>query len=167
MRLCSAVVFVGLRSLYGAVRALVHEIAKFGLIGAVAFAMTLAISNWLHFGPLKVGPLTSLGVAMLVAATFSYFANRHWTWRHRERTGFRREYSLFILLSAVGLAVTEIPVFISEYVLQLHSPLAYNISANVVGTALGTLWRFWAFKRWVFLEPEPARSDDAAHVAMI
>jgi len=154
------------RKLYDAFRAIAHEIAKFGVIGLVAYAMTIALSNWLHFA-IGLGPLTSLGIAMLVAATFSYFGNRHWTWRHRERTGLRREYSLFIVLSVVGFAITEVPVAVTEYLLHLRSPLAYNISGNLIGTALGSVWRFWSFKRWVFLEPEPARTEDAERIALV
>jgi putative flippase GtrA len=161
------VVVARARSIYATFQTLIHEIAKFGVVGAVAYVLTLVLSNWLHFGPLRLGPLTSLGIAMLVAATFSYFSNRHWTWRHRERTGLGREYGLFIVLSAIGLAITEVPVAISEYVLHLRSPLAYNLSANIIGTALGTAWRFWSFKRWVFLEPEPQRTEDAAHAAVL
>jgi putative flippase GtrA len=155
-----------LKTLYAAFRGLIHEIAKFGVVGALAYVITVAISNALHFQA-HIGPISSLAAAMVVAATFSYFANRHWTWRHKERQGIGREYSLFLALSVVGFAITEIPVGFSEYVLRLHSPLAYNISGNLVGTGLGTIWRFWSFKRWVFLEPEPARSADAAHEALV
>jgi putative flippase GtrA len=156
-----------MKALYGAFRGLLHEIAKFGVVGAIAYVLTLALSNWLHFGPPKLGPITSLGVAMVAAATFSYFANRHWTWKDKERQGLGREYSMFIALSVVGFVITEIPVGFSEYVLRLHSPLAYNISGLFVGTAVGTIWRFWSFKRWVFLEPEPQAADDAAHEALV
>jgi putative flippase GtrA len=155
-----------LRTFYDAFRAIAHEIAKFGVIGLVAYVVTIGLSNWFHFA-VGLGPLTSLGIAMLVAATFSYFANRHWTWRHRERTGWRREYTLFILLSVVGFAITEVPVAVAEYVLHLRSPLAYNISGNVIGTAFGSVWRFWSFKRWVFLEPEPERTHDAERIALV
>ena len=146
---------------------LIHEIAKFGVIGLVAYVVTVVISNALRFGPSKLGPITSLGIAMIIAATFSYFANRHWTWRDKERQGLGREYSLFLGLSVIGFGITELPVAFSEYVLHLHSPLAYNISGNLVGTGLGTIWRFWSFKRWVFLEPEPDRTEDAAHEALV
>ncbi|MEV4897938.1 GtrA family protein, partial [Nonomuraea sp. NPDC055795] len=40
----------------------------------------------------------------------------------------------------------------------LHDLVSYNI-ANVIGVGLGTLFRFWSYKRWVFLEatePIPA-----------
>ncbi|HET6907923.1 MAG TPA: GtrA family protein [Mycobacteriales bacterium] len=155
------------RSFYDAFRGLIHEVAKFGVVGAVAYVVTVAVSNALRFGPTRLGPITSLGVAMIIAATFSYFANRHWTWRHKERQGLAREYGLFIALSVVGFVLTEVPVGFSEYVLGLHSPLAYNVSGNLIGTGIGTVWRFWSFKRWVFLEPEPERSDDAAHEALV
>jgi putative flippase GtrA len=157
-----------IRELYRTFEHVLSEIAKFGVIGAVAYVMTVAISNTLRFGPARLGPLTSLGIAMLVAATFSYVANRHWTWRHRERQGLGREYLLFLALSAVGFALTEIPVAFTEYALGMHSPLAYNISGNLIGTGIGTVWRFWSFKRWVFLAPdEEAREDEAAAASLV
>jgi putative flippase GtrA len=154
------------RGIYATFQTLIHELAKFGVIGAVAYVFTVVVSNSLHLGA-GMGPLSSLGIAMVVAATLSYFANRHWTWRHKERTGLHRELPLFLALSVVGFVITEVPVAFSEYALHLHSPLAYNVSGNLIGTGLGTIWRFWSFKRWVFLEPEPMRSDDAAHEALV
>jgi putative flippase GtrA len=155
------------RHLYAPFRHLIHEIARFGVVGAISYVFTVAVSNELRYGPPRLGPLTSLGTAMILAASFSYFANRHWTWKDKARSGVRREYGLFIALSVVGFGLTEIPLAISEYGLGLHSQLAYNISGNIIGTAMGMVWRFWSFKRWVFLEPEPARSDDAAHSALV
>ena len=145
---------------------LIHEIAKFGVIGAIAFVLTVVLSNSFHFGA-GLGPLTSFGLATAIAAVLSYFANRHWTWRHMENSGVQRELPLFLVLSAVGLAVSEAPVGVSEYLLGFHSALAYNVSSTLIGTSFGTVWRFWSFKRWVFLEPEPARTLDAQHEALV
>jgi putative flippase GtrA len=155
-----------IRHLYRTFEHLVHEVAKFGTVGAVAFALTILLSNGLHFGA-NLGPLTSFSLATITAAVASYFANRHWTWRHKEDTGIRRELPLFLLLSLLGLAISDIPVGVSEYILGLHSPLAYNVSSTLVGTALGTAWRFWSFRRWVFLDPDPMRADEAAHEALV
>jgi putative flippase GtrA len=154
------------KHVYATFEHLIHEIAKFGIIGAVAFLLTFALNNAFHFGA-NLGPLTSFGLATAIAAVASYFANRHWTWRHKDDTGLRRELSLFLLLSAVGLGISEIPVGVSEYLLHLHSALAYNISTTIVGTALGTVWRFWSFRRWVFLDAEPERTEEAAHEALV
>ena len=152
--------------LYVTFEHLIHEIAKFGVIGAVAFALTTVLNNIFHFWA-NFGPLVSFGLATAISAVFSYFANRHWTWRHRDDTGIQRELPLFLALSAVGLVISEAPLFVSEYILGLHSPLAYNISSTLIGTALGTVWRFWSFRRWVFLDPEPRASAEAAHEALV
>jgi putative flippase GtrA len=154
------------RVLYESFEHLIHEIAKFGVVGAFAFVLTIALSNTFHFAA-NLGPLTSFSLATLIAAVASYFANRHWTWKHKDNAGVRRELPLFLALSFVGLAVSDIPVGISEYILKLHSPLAYNISSTLIGTALGTVWRFWAFRRWVFLDPEPIRTTEVAREALI
>ena len=143
------VVSARLRRFYATFEHLVAEIAKFGVVGAAAFVVTTALNNLFHFSA-GLGPLTSFGLATIIAATLSYFANRHWTWRERDRNGVRRELPLFLVLSAVGLGVSEVPVGVSEYLLHQHSPLAYNISSTLIGTMLGTIWRFWAFRRWVF-----------------
>ena len=154
------------RRFYATFEHLIHEIAKFGVVGALAFVLTAVLNNAFHFG-LNLGPLTSFGVATAIAAVASYFANRHWTWRHKDDSGIGRGLSMFMLLSAVGLGLSELPVGFSEYVLGQHSALAYNISSTLVGTAFGTVWRFWSFRRWVFLEPEPARTEDAEHTALV
>ncbi|MDP2014193.1 MAG: GtrA family protein, partial [Actinomycetota bacterium] len=41
-------------------------------------------------------------------------------------------------------------LYISHYVLGLTSALADNLSANVIGLGLGTLFRFWSYRKWVF-----------------
>lgn len=128
---------------------LVHELAKFGSVGAVAFVITIGTANLLH-GGLGVGPLTSNGVATVVATTFAYFANRYWTFRHRDNTGLGREYMLFFLLNGIGLVITELFIGFTHYVLDQRSLIAFNI-AQIIGTGVATLFRYWSYKRWVFL----------------
>ncbi|MSY33362.1 MAG: GtrA family protein, partial [Actinobacteria bacterium] len=82
---------------------------------------------------------------------------RHWTWGDRERTSFRREYLLFFIVNGVALFIAESALFISHYVLGFQSVLADNLSANVIGLLLGTAFRFYAYRRWVF----PETVDDA------
>ncbi len=112
-------------------------------------------------------PLTAKAVSMSVAATVAYFANRHWTWRDRTRSGLGREYLLFFAFNLIGFGIAEICLAISEYGLQQHTVLARNISANVVGTILGTLFRFWSYRKWVFVESDEAEREAAAARASI
>jgi putative flippase GtrA len=154
------------RHVYTTFEHVIHEIAKFGVVGIGAFVLTIALSNTFHFAA-NLGPLTSFGLATIIAAVASYFANRYWTLRNKSNSGLRRELPLFLVLSVIGLAGSEVPVGISEYLLGFHSAIAYNISSTLIGTALGTVWRFWSFRRWVFLDAEPLRTEEAAHEALV
>ncbi|GAB2858753.1 GtrA family protein [Actinoallomurus bryophytorum] len=143
--------------LYRRFARLARELARFGTIGVLNFVITTGISDTLHL-VLGVGPLTSVAVGTVVATTFSYFANRYWTFRHRDTSGLGREYVVFFVLNTVALVITWVFIGLTHYVLGLHDGIAYN-GAQVVGTGAATVFRYWAYKRWVFL-PESAPPAD-------
>jgi putative flippase GtrA len=149
-----------------AVVALVHEIAKFGIVGAFNYVLDVGLFNLLILGPLDNKPITAKAVSTVIAATSSYFMNRHWTWRHRARTGVRREYSLFLLLSAIALGITLSCLAFGEYVLHQDSLLARNIWGNIVGVGVAMVFRFWSFKRWVFLAGDTEREEHTAEAVI-
>lgn len=136
-------------NLYRRFEHLVRELAKFGSVGAMAFVITIGTANALQFG-LHLGPLKSNAVATVVATTFAYLANRYWTFRHRDRSGMGREYVLFFALNGVGLVITNLVIGFTHYGLGLDDPVAYNASL-ILGTGIATLFRFWSYKKWVFL----------------
>jgi len=142
-------------------RSVVTEVAKFGVVGFVNFALDVGLFNLLRVTVLSDKPITAAIVSTSVAATSSYFMNRHWTWRDRARRGLRRELPLFLLLSGVGLAISAGCLAISHYALGLHSLLADNLAKNGLGLVLGMAWRFWSFSRWVFLLPDEPSSEPA------
>jgi putative flippase GtrA len=144
--------------LYGRFAHLIHELAKFGSIGAASFVVTMGCANLFH-GVMHMGPLTSTGLAIVVATIFAYFANRHWTFKHLENSGLRRELILFFILNGVGLVITEIFVGFNHYAMDNKSKLAYNV-ALVVGTGVATIFRYWSYKKWVFLSPATAQPTE-------
>ncbi|MFI7698187.1 GtrA family protein [Nonomuraea sp. NPDC049480] len=138
------------KRLYERFASLVHELAKFGSIGAVAFVIDLGLLNLCNV-VLDWGPLTSKVVATTISTTFAYAGNRYWTFRHREQSGLGREYFLFFLLNGIALLFGMLTIGFTTYTLGLEDPLSFNI-ANIIGVGLGTLFRYWSYKRWVFLE---------------
>ena len=127
---------------------LVRELMKFGVVGGFAFVVDIGLFNLLLHATDK--PLTSKTISTVVATTVSYVGNRTWTFRRRSRSGVRREYALFFLLNGVGLLISLTCLAISHYALGFTSTLADNIAANVIGLGLGTTFRFWSYRRWVF-----------------
>lgn len=145
--------------IYAPFRTLAHEIAKFGIVGGLAFVIDVGLFNVLLYGGVLTDrPITSKIVSVAAATTFAYFANRFWTFRHRGRTHMGREYALFFALNGAAMVISVACLWVSHYVLGLDSALADNISANVVGVALGTLFRFWSYRKWVF----PALPEDVS-----
>lgn len=144
---------------------LVHELGKFGTVGAVAFVVDIVLFN-VAVGALDMERLTAKTLATVVAATVAFLGNRFWTWRHRERSGLAREYGLYFFFNIVGLGIGLACLAISHYGLGsiwpgvFKSLLADNISANLVGAALGTMFRFWSYRRFVFVGPAAQDAPD-------
>ena len=137
--------------------AIVRELMKFGVVGGLAFIVDISVFNLVLASTDK--PLTSKTVSVVVATTVAYAGNRTWTFRKRTRSGVRREYALFFLLNGIGLLIALACLAVSHYLLDFTSALADNIAANVVGLGLGTAFRFWSYRRWVFPELAPELAD--------
>jgi putative flippase GtrA len=131
---------------------LIWEFAKFGVVGVAGLFITNAVYDLL-FLHMRVGPVTSTTIATVVAAIATYLGNRYWSFRSRERTGVVRELIIFAVLNGVGLLIQDATVAFNYYVLQLgHNKLAGFAALNV-GIALATLFRFWSYRRFVWIAP--------------
>jgi putative flippase GtrA len=149
------------RALYERFGQLIYEFAKFGVIGVTALFITNAVYGLL-FIHLGVGPVTSTTVATIVAAAATYLGNCYWSFRARQRTGVVRELIIFAVLNGVGVLIQDAAVAFSYYVLQLgNNKLAGFIALNS-GIALATLFRFWSYRRFVWVAPPASAAGDTA-----
>jgi putative flippase GtrA len=133
---------------------LIPELAKFGLVGLVGSVVDLGGAAVLH-GAVGIGPMISKAVSLTAAMVVTYLGSRFWTFRHRVNQALLREGMLFVALNLVGLAIAEVVIAVTTYGLGLKSALAYN-AASVAGTGLGTIFRYFSYKKWVFLAAAPA-----------
>jgi putative flippase GtrA len=129
------------------------ELMKFGSVGAIAYIANLGLFNLLvHFpiSPLDDRPVTGSLLAGFVSILVAYFGNRFWTWKDRPRRAMSREIALFFIINGIGILISAAVLYISRYILGFQSALADNIAANVIGIGLGTIFRFWSYRVWVF-----------------
>ncbi len=150
------------------------ELVRFGFVGGLAFVVDAGLFNLLRFGPgevLEHKPLTAKVVSVAVATVVAWLGNRYWTFAARRTNNRRREFVAYAVANVVGMAIAVGCLAFSHYVLDLTSPLADNIAANVVGLALGTAFRYLAYRSFVFTgaggpwAPGDARGDGGASAA--
>jgi putative flippase GtrA len=145
---------------------LLSEGAKFLTVGGVATAVAFVLFNGLvhgYFGgpgPMHEQPLVAFVIANTVGMLVSYRGSRSWAFRNREAVGVADGRLAFFVINIVSMVIPLACLSFSRYVLGLSDPVADNVAANVVGLGLGTLARFWAIRRFIFLSP-------AAHLALL
>jgi putative flippase GtrA len=145
------------RPLIARLRRLAPEAMAFGVVGAVNSLLYILIVNVV----LTIGAVKANVMATLVTTTLSYFANRHWTYRGRPKSRKRVEYSLFFGFNLAGLLIQSGTVAIFKYGLGLQEHrdrLMFNV-ATLIGIAIATVFRFWAYRTLVF------RKHPADHAA--
>jgi putative flippase GtrA len=126
-----------------------REMIKFGVVGALAFVIDLGLANLLWHTVLEDRVTTAKIISGLVATLFSWVGNRQWTFRHRRSRPAHHEVALFFGVNLVALGIATVTLAFSHYALGFTSTLADNI-ATIVGIGLGTLFRFWTYRKFVF-----------------
>lgn len=144
----------------------VAELMKFGTVGGLAFLVNAGVV-WIlmHTVFQEDGHVKAKAIATIVATLFSWVANRYWTFRDKRQSDTRRELIQFLIANAIGMAIELACVGVSYYILGLTSPTASFISGTIVGTALGTIFRYFAYRFWVYavkLDTEPGFAPSTA-----
>jgi len=132
-------------------RVLLKELSAFGVVGAVNFALDVAIFQ-VMYGVVGADALVAKVVSTSITVTSAYFMHRHWSFGHRARTGIRREYPIFFLVNALTLVLSLIILGLVQYGLDQTDALILQLT-NIATIAIGTVIRFTAYKRWVFPRP--------------
>ncbi|MEO6471653.1 MAG: glycosyltransferase family 2 protein [Aeromicrobium sp.] len=136
----------------GLERFLNPEVFSFLAVGGAGYVVDVAAFNYFRATPALAShdPSVSKILAVIVAMIVTFIGNRVFTWRGESANSRRKQIALFVLFNAIGLGFSVVTLTISHDILGLTSVLADNISANVIGLALGTAFRYWSYKRFVF-----------------
>ena len=146
------------------------QVVRFIAVGAAGLLVDVVVFNVLRltvFSPHVVssGPLLAKVVSVTAAIGTNWIGNRNWTFRETRRTDVVREGLEFAVVSIAGSLVAVLCLAVSHYALHLTSPLADNISANVIGLLLGTIVRFAGYRAWVFSARRTAAAAARANPA--
>src|SRR5664279_544631 len=142
--------------LRGSWRVLAKELSAFGAIGAIAFVIDLGLFALLT----SHGAVKAKIISATVSTTFAYFGNRYLSFSHRARTTIRRETAFFFGINFITLVFSAACIAATVYWFHYDHASAVVFGVNVVTIGIGTIFRFWAYKRFVFLHPDRVRAHD-------
>ena len=129
------------------------ELLQFGVVGSVSYVVNFAVFNLLVHtsrAPLAAKPVLGLVLAGVISTAVAFIGNRLFTWSHRKTSSVGREITIFLALNAIGVAIAAGTLGVSRYIFHFDSGLADNISGNVIGVGLGTIFRYWGYGKFVF-----------------
>jgi putative flippase GtrA len=132
-------------------RRLAPEAIAFGIIGAGNTLLYLAI----YWVAMPIGPVKASVLATIITTTLAYVANRYWTYRHHTRTALRREYTMFFGFNLVGMVIQSGMTYLGKYGFGLseYDDKFLLLGMTTVGIGIATIFRFWAYRTFVFLKP--------------
>ncbi|MEV8534409.1 GtrA family protein [Streptomyces sp. NPDC051211] len=142
-------------------RGLAREVVKFGAVGGLGVLVNLGVFNLLrNTTDLQVGRANV--IAITVAIVCNYIGFRYFTYRDRDKSGRKREMTLFLAFSVIGMVIETGILYAATYGGGWDSPLQNNVF-KLIGIGVATLFRFWSYRTWVFRTlPAPAPTAVAA-----
>jgi len=139
----------------GILRRLANELAKFGVVGIVGVVIQMAALAVL----LDVMPGATVRaniIATLIAIGTNYIGYRFWVYRDADAQTRAREITLFLIFSGIGLVIQNAVLYALTYGLDMHAK-SVALFFTMIGIGVATLFRFWAYRTFVF-----TRSADSA-----
>ncbi len=142
-------------------RRLAVEAFKFLTVGGLGYIVDVGLSNLLAYGLgpipalLEGSPIKSKIISTILAMVVVWLGNKLWTYGDRTTSSNMRGVVLFVAVNLAGMIITVIPLGVTWYLLDMRDQLSYNISTNVIGIGLAMVFRFYAYRTWVFKDENP------------
>lgn len=131
-----------------------RQAATFAAVGGAGFLLDVGVFNLLTATVLSSqvegGAIMAKAISTTLAIIANWIGNRTFTFGGTRRPDVVREAVEFALVSLAGGAIAIGCLGVSHYVLGFTTRFADNIAANVVGLALGAVFRFVVYRSWVF-----------------
>ena len=139
-----------------------REVRTYLAVGTIGFVIDAGLFNLLSLTlshlDYYLGPIIFKAISTITAIIFTYYGNARWTFNENvgRKPGLMRMW-LYGVISAIGVALSVMPLYISRYLLGFNSLVADNVSGNIIGVGLALVFRFYMNRRIVFLAGVPKK----------
>ncbi|MDE7332626.1 MAG: GtrA family protein [Lachnospiraceae bacterium] len=136
---------------------LLNQIIKFGIVGFFCFFIDFGITTGFT-NLLGVHYLISKFLGFVVSAVVNYILSIKFVFTHKKEMDKKKEFTVFIILSAIGLIINEIVMYVCIDGIYVHSELLKELITNefmvsisaIIATGVVMVYNF--ISRKLFLE---------------
>ncbi len=132
---------------------LIQQIIKFSMVGVTAFFIDYGLMVLLT-EVFSVDYLLSATISFTVSVIFNYVASMRYVFRHKEGLSRKKEFTIFVVLSVIGLVINDACMWLLTDTLFID----YRIS-KLVATFIVSVWNF--VTRKVFLDAGETNEEAA------
>lgn len=125
-------------------KTLLAQLAKFGVVGVIATVIDFGVMNLFHYG-LHLDILIANTAGFIISLVFNYAASMKFVFEHRDGMSRTREFTIFLILSVIGLLLNDGIVLILNKGVALEANIA-----KIAATALVMIYNF--VTRKIFLD---------------
>ena len=120
-----------------------EQFMKFAVVGILSFGvdwlLLVALTELLH-----IDYLVSTSISFVVSVALNYALSMKYVFEHRDDMSRKREFTIFAILSAIGLGLTDVLMFAGVTLLNI----AYQ-AMKVIATFCVTWYNFFTRKKFL------------------
>ncbi|MFA5029388.1 MAG: GtrA family protein [Patescibacteria group bacterium] len=121
------------------------EFIKFCLIGLTNLFVDMSV-YWLLTRFFHFYYLLAAIFSFVVAVTWSFYLNRHWTFRHQEKD-LSRQYIKFFIANLISIFINLSLFYVLVDYWHFYDLLAKFLAAMIVAFLNFSLNKFWTFRK--------------------
>ena len=132
---------------------LIEQFMKFSVVGVAAFVIDYGLLALLTevFG---INYLVSATISFIASVIFNYMASMRFVFRHKKGLSRRREFIIFVVLSAIGLGLNNLVLWSCVEFLGIH-----YLIAKIIATLIVSIWNFFSRKKFLDAGDDEAEGE--------
>lgn len=120
-----------------------QQFAKFALVGFASLAVEYALLAWL-LRAMRMDYLTATTIAFIASIVVNYFLSMRYVFEHRDGVSRKREFTIFAALSAVGLGLNDLYMFIGVGLLNIGT-----MACKLISTFFVTWYNYFSRRKFL------------------